>query len=121
VRIVGNNGRAARRLGRWIATERVRKGFATAGELAEASGLSDRTVEILEAGSHTGQPRDTTLAKIEQALGWEPGSADRILAGGQPTDVADPLLARVLAAWPHLTGEQQVRLAEAAERARRAR
>jgi hypothetical protein len=83
--------------------------------------VSVRTVEIIESGSHAGRPRETTLAKIEQALGWGPGSMERIVAGGRPRDMADPLLARVLAAWPYLSGEEQVRLVELAERLARGR
>lgn len=104
------------RLGRRIKAERGRKGFATAGALARAAGVSPRTVEVIESGAHSGQPRDTTLAKIEQALGWEPGSAQRIVEGGRPRDAADPLLERVIAAWPQLSGDEQVALAELVER-----
>lgn len=107
-----------RRLGRRIAAERARKGFRTAAELADVAGLSDRTVEIIESGAHSGTPRPTTLARIEQALGWADGSCLRIVEGGRATNVPDAVLARVLAAWPHLTGEQRIKIARLAERYR---
>lgn len=109
------------RLGRRIKAERARKGFRTARELAEAAGVSPRTVEIIESASHTGQPRETTLAKIELALGWQPGSAERIVEGGRPREATDPLLQRMISAWPQLSGDEQVYLTEIAERLARGR
>jgi transcriptional regulator with XRE-family HTH domain len=104
------------RLGRRIKAERGRKGFATAADLARAAGVSVRTVEVIESGAHAGRPRETTLAKLEAALGWADGSAERVVQGGRPRDVADPLLERLLAAWPRLAGEDQARVAELVER-----
>lgn len=104
------------RLGRRIKAERGRKGFATAADLARAAGVSVRTVETVESGTHSGRPRETTLAKIERALGWREGSAERVVAGGRPIDAADPLLERVIAAWPQLSGDEQVRVVELVER-----
>lgn len=109
------------RLGRRIKAERGRKGYPSVRALAEATGLSPRTIQTIESGSRTGRPRDTTLSKIELALGWQPGSADRIVEGGRPRAEADPLLARVVAAWPQLSGDNQVHLAELAERLARRR
>lgn len=104
------------RLGRRIKAERGRKGYPTAAALADAAGLSVRTVEIIEAGSRPWRPRDTTQAKIERALGWQPGSVERIVNGGRPRQAADPLLQRVIAAWPQLSGDDQVQMTELVER-----
>lgn len=105
-----------RRLGRRIQAERARKGYPTARALADAAGLSDRTIENIETGNHPGRPRNTTLSKIEQALGWQEGSCERIVHGGRPREVTDPLLAKVTAAWPRLTDDQKVALSRLAER-----
>lgn len=60
-----------------------------------------RTLSDLERGA-----RDTysaeTLATVEAALGWQPGSVRRVLDGGEPARDPDDDLAAILAAWPHL-------------------
>jgi transcriptional regulator with XRE-family HTH domain len=104
------------RLGRRVKAERGRRGYLTAGELAAAAGLSVRTVETIESGAHTGRPRETTLAKLERALGWQDGSVERILEGGRPRYVTDPLLERVVAVWPQLAGDDQIRVVGLVER-----
>lgn len=95
-----------RRLGREIAAQRARYGW-TAAELAAYAGLSVRTIEIIEAGTHTGQPRRSTLTKIEQALDWADDDCERILGGGRPRLRSDPRLDRIRGAWRKLSGEQQ--------------
>lgn len=109
------------RLGRRIRAERGRKGYPSAAALADATGLSVRTIQGIETGSRTSRPRDATLARIELALGWQPGSAERIVEGGRARESTDPLLERVIAAWPQLAGDDQVQLAELAERLARGR
>lgn len=109
------------RLGRRVKTERGRKGYPSVRAPAEATGLSPRTIQAIESGSRAGRPRDATLARIELALGWQPGSAERVVEGGRPREAVDPLLARVAAAWPQLSGDGQVQLAELAERLARGR
>lgn len=104
------------RLGRRIKRERGRKGYPSVRAFAAATGLSVRTINSIESGSSGSRPREATLARIEVALGWLPGSAERIVQGGRPRDAVDPLLARVIAAWPRLSGDGQVQLAELAER-----
>lgn len=55
--------------------------------LADAAKVSLRTIPNLEGG----QPaKDRTLARIERALGWAPGSIDTILdvEGGEPSPLA---------------------------------
>jgi transcriptional regulator with XRE-family HTH domain len=108
------------RLGRRIKAERGRKGYSSVAALARAAGVSPRTVQAIESGSRSGRPREATLAKIERALGWQPGSAERIVEGGRPRQAADPMLERVLAAWPQLSSDQQARIAAQAERWSRA-
>lgn len=109
------------RLGRRIQTERARLGYSSARALAAAAGLSPRTVEVIESGKHTGRPRPGTLAKLERALGWAEGSCERIVEGGRPRPAPDPLLERLLAAWPHLSGDQQAELVRLAEKHARPR
>lgn len=109
------------RLGRRIKVERGRKGYPSVRSLAEATGLSPRTIQTIESGSRTGRPRETTLARIERALGWQPGSAERIVEGGRPREATDPLLQRMISAWPQLSGDEQVHLTELAERLARGR
>lgn len=105
------------RLGRRIKAQRGKVGYATAGELARAAGVSRRTVEVIEAGTHTGQPRETTLGRLDVALGWVPGSSASVVEGGQPREAPlSPLLERVVTVWPLLPVEDQARLAELAER-----
>ncbi len=50
--------------------------------LAEAAGVSPRTVARLEAGQRVGETSETL---IEAALSWGTGSIDAIYSGGQPT------------------------------------
>lgn len=109
------------RLGRRIRTERGHAGYPTVEAFAEATGLSPRTIRLIETGAHTGRPRESTLARIELALGWQAGSAERVVEGGRPRPAADPLLQRVIAAWPQLSGDDQVQLTELAERLARGR
>ncbi|MEE4419616.1 helix-turn-helix domain-containing protein [Streptomyces bugieae] len=52
-------------------------------DLAHAAGVSESTVQNLEAGgSRTRIP--TSLSKIEVALGWVEGGAIDVLEGGEP-------------------------------------
>lgn len=69
------------RLGRYLVSRRVELGYERQADLAGAAGVALRTVGTIERGDRV---RATTLAKIEQALGWKPGSADKILRGGEP-------------------------------------
>jgi hypothetical protein len=57
--------------------------------LAAAVGISERTIGNLERGQSVSS---TTLAAIENRLGWTPGSADDVLAGGEPSLVGEPTL-----------------------------
>ena len=49
--------------------------------LAEATGVTDRTLGKLENGQRVSP---STLGMVENQFGWAPGSCRRILAGGEP-------------------------------------
>ncbi|MGH3586234.1 MAG: hypothetical protein ACRDQ0_07900 [Pseudonocardia sp.] len=87
-------------------------------EVAVAAGLSSETLRAVRQGLN--EPTEQTKRGIEQALHWERGSIDSILAGGKPTPLREqppadgPLLPaddprrRILdAALEQLTPEQQ--------------
>jgi transcriptional regulator with XRE-family HTH domain len=93
------------RLGRVVAAERARQGLTIDG-LARHTGLGVRTLQSIESGSRAGY-RHTTLSRLEDALGWQPGSVAAVLAGGDPTRDRDPQLERLAALWPALTPRQQ--------------
>lgn len=71
------------RLGHAIEAARDVKGM-TQVALAVAADVSESTIQNLEAGkARVRQP--PSVKKVEAALGWTPGSADAVLAGGDPT------------------------------------
>ncbi len=71
------------RLGHAIEAARDAKGM-TQVALAVAADVSESTIQNLEAGkARVRQP--PSVKKVEAALGWTPGSADAVLAGGDPT------------------------------------
>jgi DNA-binding Xre family transcriptional regulator len=62
----------------------------TAADLHRASGLSDKHIRtLLGNGADTVIPRDVTLWKLCDALGWTQDSIDLVLAGDQPVLVDD--------------------------------
>lgn len=63
---------------------------------------------------------DATLAAIEAALGWEPGTCVRIVQGGRVRRDLDPQTMRFLEAWRTLPPEARELLIEMAERAKNA-
>lgn len=60
-----------------------------------------------------------TIAAIEAALSWEPGSAERIRAGLTPRRYEDPGLTRLRVLWPRLSSDARTMLVEVAERSAR--
>jgi transcriptional regulator with XRE-family HTH domain len=54
-------------------------------DLAERSGVSVRTISLVENGQRV--PNPVTLRKLELALEWAPGSVDAILNGGRATEL----------------------------------
>jgi transcriptional regulator with XRE-family HTH domain len=95
-----------RRLADYVVARRVELGMRERRALAAATGVTDRTLGKLENGHRVSA---STLAVIENELGWSPGSCRRILAGGEPSLAAgtddgqysDPTL-RHLASTPGL-------------------
>jgi transcriptional regulator with XRE-family HTH domain len=71
-----------RRLADYVVARRVELGMRDRRALAAATGVTDRTLGKLENGQRVSA---STLAVIENELGWAPGSARRVLAGGEPS------------------------------------
>jgi hypothetical protein len=99
-----------RRLADYVVAGRVALGMRDRRSLGVATGVTERTLGKLENGQRVSA---STLAAIENVLGWTPGSCRRILAGGEPTTTspaqdadenADPTL-RYLADTPGLPPE----------------
>jgi len=70
------------RLADVVKAARTSKGL-TQVTLAEAAGVSEATVQNLEAGGDR-RRLPSSLPKVERALGWRPGSGEAVLAGGDP-------------------------------------
>lgn len=86
----------------------------TLAEFAEATGLSTSLIDDVENGRRT-RFRPSTIAAIEGALRWAPGSIQRILEGGQPVPLPDELWERLRAAWAGLPPDARRVLVELAE------
>ncbi len=86
------------RLGRHISRARVARGWNTSKSMADAIGISDRTLRDFENAKRDNMT-PSLRARIEPALGWEIGSIDVILAGG------DPILAQPLEPQPDVIVE----------------
>jgi hypothetical protein len=69
------------RLADYVVARRVELGMRDRRALAEATGVTERTLGKLENGQRVSP---STLAMVENRLGWAPGSHRRILAGGEP-------------------------------------
>lgn len=63
---------------------RTRAGISTSKALADKMGMSARIIGDIENGRRTSYS-STTIAKLEQALGWAEGSVADVVAGGSPT------------------------------------
>lgn len=57
-------------------------------QLAERTGLTDTTIGNLEGGRRFKRV-PASVPAVEQGLGWAPGSARVVLAGGEPTLIAE--------------------------------
>jgi transcriptional regulator with XRE-family HTH domain len=76
---------ARERLGRTLEAFRHESGLSRE-QLAVRCGLSTSTIKTLETNADPDKaPTPKTKAAIEKALGWEPGSFDAVLDGGEPT------------------------------------
>lgn len=70
-----------KRLGRAIKAQREHLGMTTQQELADAAGVTRQTVQSLEGGKER-KRMPVAVAPVEKALGWEAGTASRILVEG---------------------------------------
>ena len=57
-------------------------------EVAKAADISYAALRAIRRGDY--RPTELTARGIDQALEWEPGSTVAILAGGEPTPLAQP-------------------------------
>jgi len=69
------------RLADYVVARRVKLGMRDRRALADATGVTERTLGKLENGQRVSP---STLGMIENRLDWTPGSCRRILAGGEP-------------------------------------
>lgn len=88
------------RLGQLVDAERSRRHMSWAA-LARYAGFGERTLYEIHKGAKTSYDAET-LARLETAVWWEPGSVELVLKGLEPRRVADPDLARIQHAWPDL-------------------
>src|SRR5262250_158313 len=70
------------RLADYVVARRVELGMRDRRAFAQATGVTERTIGKVENGQ---QVSPSTLAMVENCLGWAPGSCRGILAGGEPT------------------------------------
>lgn len=54
-------------------------------QLADAAGVTRSTIKNLEGARQPTSRPPSSIASVVQALGWEPGSGQVILNGGEPT------------------------------------
>lgn len=76
------------RLAELVTNQRANLGYSIA-QLAAVSGLSTSTVDSLEHARKTSYD-PATLAALERALRWKPGSVERALKGLEPQAQTDP-------------------------------
>lgn len=103
-------------VGRRIAAERARR-WRHRSAFAAVTGLSVRTLADLETGART-RYQPATLSAVEVALGWTAGSIEEMAYGGRPRRAFDRELTRVVDAWPHLSPDARLMLADLADRNR---
>jgi DNA-binding XRE family transcriptional regulator len=102
-----------RQFGRLVFATRLKCGFTSQRQFADAAGVHWHTVQKLEAGVSVSR-RNPSWAKIEKTLGWEQGAIERVWRGesakGPGPVAADDFgneVARMLAdRVPELTGAQ---------------
>jgi transcriptional regulator with XRE-family HTH domain len=102
-----------RRLARVLAEEAKAQRLSWSA-LARRARVSPRTLFDLRQGDRSSYEGEI-LDRIETALGWQPGSIERVLEGRAPTRMADPDLARIHHAWRDLPPEVRRVLADVAE------
>lgn len=72
------------RLGKMVIDRRLALGLRTRDQAAIATGISVRLLADLELGARDNYEQ-YTLVRLEQGIGWLPGSVDAVLAGGYPS------------------------------------
>lgn len=72
-----------KRLGQYVVARRVDLGFKRRSDFADARQVSVRILSDIENGRRTNFDQ-ATIASLERALGWETGSALRVVEGGEP-------------------------------------
>lgn len=105
-------------LGDYLVRARREGGFASRRAFAEHVGVSIRTLDNLERGARTAYKVDT-IAAVEIALHWEPGSVDRVVRGGRPIPQRNPDLEELVRIWwelPDPARRMLLRLAREAHR-----
>lgn len=80
------SARDFKRLGEAVYNRRAELGESQDEFVARAN-MSVKTLQRIESGREV---RAGTLGELNRAAKWEPGSAQAILAGGQPTPEKDP-------------------------------
>lgn len=76
------------RLAQYVISGRVRLGHRVRGAFAGVVGISERILGDIEKARRSNYD-PTTLAQLEQALGWRTGSLDSVLRGGEPVVLLD--------------------------------
>ena len=77
------------RLGHHIVSRRVALGFRNRTDFASSLQFTIRTLADIEHGVRKASAG--TYAMLENKLAWAPGSIEKILAGGEPNEVASTL------------------------------
>ena len=103
------------RMGAMVKQERSRR-WRSRAEFARAAGISARTIDDVETGRRSNFS-DVTLASIEAALEWEPGTCRRLVEGGRVRRDRDRSLLRLLELWPRLSADARALLVAMAEQA----
>ena len=105
------------RLGRRVAQERGRH-WRSRSAFARSAGISPRVLDDVEKARRTNYS-DATLAAIEAALGWAPGTCLRVVQGGRVRRDVDPMLVRLLDIWTTLSPDARAMLVAIAEQSTR--
>lgn len=107
------------RLGQRVSQERGRH-WRSRAAFARAAGISPRVLDDVEKARRSNYS-DATLAAIEAALGWAPGTCLRVVQGGRVRRDVDPLMVRLLDVWTTLSPDARAMLVAIAERAAQGR
>ncbi|MFI5934725.1 helix-turn-helix domain-containing protein [Actinoplanes sp. NPDC051494] len=109
------------RLATYLVARRIQLGYRHRPAFAEAAGVSLRTLSDIENGLRV--PSASTIAALDQALQWQPGSVRETLAGGEPAQAklasepgdhstgSDPLLIQVMRSTD-ISDEDKARIVE---------